>query len=99
MGGENTPLPLIYTQMKQTAISQIFAQIKAARNDNKFWNDSMLIDWLIESEERFKQIEKEQMDKVSEDWWVEGCSYMKDNKRIYESFEQYYNETYNNTQS
>ena len=44
--------------------------------------------------EQAKQMEKEQMDKVSEDWWVEGCRYMKDNKRIYESFEQYYNETY-----
>ena len=44
--------------------------------------------------EQAKQMEKEQMDKVSEDWWVEGCSYMKDNKRIYESFEQYYIETY-----
>ena len=41
-----------------------------------------------------KEMEKEQMDKVSEDWWVEGCAYMKDGKRIYESFEQYYNETY-----
>jgi hypothetical protein len=43
-----------------------------------------------------KELEKEQMDKVSEDWFVEGCSHMKDNKRIYQSFEQYYNETYNN---
>jgi hypothetical protein len=39
-------------------------------------------------------IEKEQMDKVSEDWFVEGCSHMNDNKRIYESFEQYYGKTY-----
>jgi hypothetical protein len=42
-----------------------------------------------------KELEKEQMDKVSEDWFVEGCSHMKDNKRIYQSFEQYYNKTYN----
>ena len=41
-----------------------------------------------------KAMEKQQMDKVSEDWWVEGCSYMKDNKRIYESFEQYYTSTF-----
>jgi hypothetical protein len=41
-----------------------------------------------------KQMEKEQMDKVSEDWFVEGCSHMKDNKRIYQSFEQYYIDTY-----
>jgi hypothetical protein len=42
-----------------------------------------------------KEMEKEQMDKVSEDWFVEGCNHMKDNKRIYQSFEKYYNETYN----
>lgn len=44
--------------------------------------------------EQAKEIEKEQMDKISEDWWVEGCAYMKDGKRIYESFEQYYNQTF-----
>jgi hypothetical protein len=42
-----------------------------------------------------KEMEKEQMDKVSEDWFVEGCNHMKDNKRIYQSFEHYYNETFN----
>jgi hypothetical protein len=44
--------------------------------------------------EQAKEMEKEQMDKISEDWWVEGCTYMKDGKRIYESFEQYYNKIY-----
>jgi hypothetical protein len=43
-----------------------------------------------------KGMEKQQMDKVSEDWFVEGCTHIKDNKRIYQSFEQYYNETYGN---
>jgi hypothetical protein len=43
-----------------------------------------------------KQMEKEQMDKVSQDWWNEGASYMYDGKREYDSFEQYYNETYGN---
>jgi len=41
-----------------------------------------------------KAMEKEQMDKVAGDWWNEGASYMHDGKRKYESFEQYYNETY-----
>jgi hypothetical protein len=41
-----------------------------------------------------KIMEKEQMDKVSEDWFVEGCTHIKDNKRIYQSFEQYYTSTY-----
>jgi hypothetical protein len=53
-------------------------------------------EWLQELYTQAKELEKEQMDKVSEDWFVEGCSHMKDNKRIYQSFEQYYNETYNN---
>jgi hypothetical protein len=44
--------------------------------------------------EQAKALEKEQMDKVSEDWFVEGCSHMKENKRIYQSFEQYYTSTY-----
>lgn len=67
------------------------------------------VEWLVEQLEQHhtkidikntvvfqqaKALEKEQMDKVSEDWFVEGCSHMKDNKRIYKSFEQYYNETY-----
>jgi|LakMenE01Jun11ns_1017448.scaffolds.fasta_scaffold9777956_2 hypothetical protein len=43
-----------------------------------------------------KGMEKQQMDKVSEDWFVEGCTHIKDNERIYQSFEQYYNETYGN---
>ena len=47
-----------------------------------------------EAFEQAKAMEKEQMDKISEDWWVEGCAYMKDGKRIYESFEQYYNKIY-----
>jgi hypothetical protein len=46
---------------KQTAVSQIFAQMKAGRKDTKFWNDSMLVDWLLEQEERYKQMEKEQI--------------------------------------
>ena len=41
-----------------------------------------------------KEMEKEQMDKVAGDWWNEGASYMHDGRRKYESFEQYYNETY-----
>ncbi len=61
------------------------------------------IDWLVKefNLEEYeatiklaKAMEKEQMDKVSEDWFVEGCSHMKDNKRIYQSFEQYYTSTY-----
>jgi bisphosphoglycerate-independent phosphoglycerate mutase (AlkP superfamily) len=45
--------------------------------------------------EKAKEMEKEQMDKVAGDWWNEGASYMYDGKRKYESFEDYYNKTFN----
>jgi hypothetical protein len=80
---------------KQTAVNQIFAQIKAARKDTKFWNDSMLVDWLLEQEEKYKQMEKEQI----EDAYKEGNhSEMRGGKVIFEKMEQYYNETYGGTQ-
>ena len=70
-------------QVKQTAVEFLL--------DNMHYSTSTKWQDIIQ---QAKAMEKEQMDKVSEDWWVEGCSYMKDNKRIYESFEQYYNEIY-----
>jgi hypothetical protein len=42
-----------------------------------------------------KEKHKQEMDIVAGDWWNEGASYMHDGKRKYESFEQYYNETFN----
>jgi len=76
---------------KQTAVNQIFAQMKAGRKDTKFWNDSMLVDWLFEQEERYKQIEKEQIEEA----YKEGNhSEMRGGKVIFEKMEQYYNETY-----
>jgi hypothetical protein len=44
--------------------------------------------------EQANEMEKNQMDKVAGDWWDEGASYMHDGGRKYESFEQYYNETF-----
>jgi hypothetical protein len=41
-----------------------------------------------------KEMNKEQMDKVAEDWWNEGARSAYDGKRKYESFEQYYEQTY-----
>jgi len=73
---------------KQTAVNQIFAQIKAARKDTKFWNDSMLVDWLLEQEERYKQMEKEQVMKSYYDGEADG------RHNEYKGREQYYNETY-----
>jgi hypothetical protein len=79
---------------KETAVSQIFAQMKAGRKDTKFWNDSMLVDWLLEQEERYKEMEKEQI----EDAWLNG---MKSEmiapfgiNRYRPKANEYYNETY-----
>jgi hypothetical protein len=79
---------------KQTAVSQIFVQMKAARKDTKFWNDSMLVDWLLESEERFKQMEKEQIIKTAQDNFYAGQDLANGYKIDWDSSEQYYNETY-----
>ena len=70
---------------KETATEWLFKQLWEEPKDKFTWNAIL---------SKAKAMEKEQMDKISEDWWVEGCAYMKDGKRIYESFEQYYNQTY-----
>jgi len=78
--------------MKQTsAVEWLWEQID---NTIPFQNiqTSQIFNGLLE---QAKAMEKEQMDKISEDWWVEGCAYMKDGKRIYESFEQYFEQTFN----
>lgn len=42
-----------------------------------------------------KEMEKEQHDKTAEEWWKEGAHYMESGGRAkWESFEQYYNETF-----
>lgn len=41
-----------------------------------------------------KAMHKEEIEKVSEDWWNEGASYVYNGQRKYNSFEQYYNETF-----
>jgi hypothetical protein len=81
------------TMSKQTAVNQIFAQIKAARKDTKFWSDSMLVDWLLEQEEGYKQMEKEQIEIAFAKSYLISCeevSYNDANK----ASENYYGETY-----
>jgi hypothetical protein len=72
--------------MKQTSVEWLVEQLEQHYTSIDIKNTVVF--------QQAKAMEKEQMDKVSEDWWVEACSYMDANKRIYESFEQYYNETY-----
>jgi hypothetical protein len=69
---------------KQTAVEWI---------EDKIQSDMTFIE-ILGLIRQAKEMEKEQMDKVSADWWVEGASYIQYGKRKYETFEQYYNETF-----
>jgi hypothetical protein len=76
---------------KQTVVSQIFAQMKAGRKDTKFWNDTMVIDWLFEAEEWLKKKEKEQMKEAA----LNNVTTNEKLRKIFEiQFEDFYNETY-----
>lgn len=46
---------------KQSSVEQVFSHIKASRNDIQYWNDSMLVDWLLEQEDRLKAMHKEEI--------------------------------------
>jgi hypothetical protein len=76
--------------MKQTAVEWLFAHLLPFLEFSDPKEREHFRKCLAEA----KAMEKEQMDKVAGDWWNEGASYMHDGKRKYESFEQYYNETY-----
>ena len=71
--------------MKQTAVDFLYEALWEAGKDKFIWQ--IILKQAIE-------MEKEQMEKVAKDWWNEGASYDYDGKRKYQSFEQYYNETY-----
>ena len=73
---------------KQTAVDWLIDQLE------KYELYSKISFQCLKEIEQAKEMEKQQMDKVSGDWWVEGASYMHDGKRKYETFEQYYNETF-----
>ena len=73
--------------MKQTAVEWLQEAISKKLNNE-------LGPYFIDLFDNAKAMEKEQMDKVSEDWFVEGLMHIKDNKRIYQSFEEYYNKIY-----
>ncbi len=74
-------------EKKPTAVEWLHTKLSTCTSEELVGN---INNWF----EQAKAMEKEQMDKVAGDWWNEGASYMHDGKRKYESFEQYYNETY-----
>lgn len=71
---------------KQSSVEQVFSHIKASRNDIEYWNDSMLVDWLLEQEDRLKAMHKEQHEETWAAAWNESAKSG--------HFEQYYNETF-----
>jgi hypothetical protein len=73
--------------MKQTAVEWLINEMHKKQHGLTETSYNHLFD-------QAKAMEKEQMDKVAEDWWNEGASYMHDGGRKYESFQHYYNETY-----
>jgi uncharacterized protein with ParB-like and HNH nuclease domain len=76
--------------MKQTAVEWLVEQLNEKIDFSPLDKWDMIRDIIQQA----KAMEKEQMDKVAEDWWNEGASYMHDGGRKYESFEKYYNETF-----
>jgi len=67
----------------KTAVEWLFDQIE---NEGKC---------IYEVIEQAKEMEKEQHDNTAEEWWKEGAHYIESGGKCkWESFEQYYNETF-----
>jgi hypothetical protein len=90
MGGEDSPLPLIYTQMKkQTAVEILVDTI---------FNEVDLKDSILKlAISQAKELEKQQMKDFVTTFLSSASPAV--NSFIRDEFEKYYNETYNNTQS
>lgn len=73
---------------KQTAVEWLFEQVV-----NLDWKN-LVGEKKIEIFEQAKQMEKDQHDKTSLDWFKEGEYSSNGKERSYQSFEQYYFETY-----
>jgi hypothetical protein len=80
-------MELMENEMKQTAVEWLAETLRFANKE--------LYAEMYEDIEQAKEMERQQMDKVAGDWWNEGASYMHNGGRKYESFEQYYNKTFN----
>ena len=85
----NFTIEIIYKKLKimekkQSSVEQVFSHIKASRNDIQYWNDSMLVDWLLEQEDRLKVMHKEEIVESHHEGYYSFSH----------SGEQYYNETF-----
>jgi hypothetical protein len=77
-------------ESNKTAIDQMFDIIEGLA---EYSPENPMLQSLIAAKPRLKKVEKEQHDKTSLDWFLEGKARMSSNKK-WNSFEQYYNETY-----
>jgi hypothetical protein len=76
---------------QQTAVQLLFAEFRALSETSRFAGDDAtanLIDFLCEREQQAKEMEKEQKANT----WNNAINAVEKDK--WESFEQYYNETY-----
>ena len=75
-------------EKKQRSIEQVFSHIKASRNDIQYWNDAMIVDWLLEQEDRYKAMHKEEIE--------DAVNFGDEHGQIttYLTVEKYYNETF-----
>ena len=70
---------------KTTATEWLFEKLWETPKDKLTWNAIL---------EQAVEIEKQQHDKTSEDWWNESASFQHEGKTKYPNFKQYYKETY-----
>jgi adenine C2-methylase RlmN of 23S rRNA A2503 and tRNA A37 len=82
--------------MKPTAVEwqfeQLFNSFEKFNNGEYTFNDYLKRN--LEIREQAKAMEKEQHDNTAEEWWKQGAHYMESGGGKWESFEQYYNETF-----
>ena len=79
-------------EKKQSSVEQVFSHIKASRNDIKYWNDSMLVDWLLEQEDRLKAMPKEEIISFAKKCLDKALDL--DVRTAHSQVEEMYNETF-----
>jgi len=81
---------------QQTAVEWLISKLKQSKDWQRVLNEvSQMSTVQFNLLEQAKAMENEQHDKTAEEWWKEGAHYMESGgKTKWESFEQYYNETF-----
>ena len=79
-------------EKKQSSVEQVFSHIKASRNHIQYWNDSMLVDWLLEQEDRLKAMQKEEIISFAKKCLDKALDL--DVRTAHSQVEEMYNETF-----